>query len=140
MITPTLPPLPVDNLETLSAMIRLFADAGASQSRLEAISAAHHSAERVVAEARKQLALLGEAKAKHDKQLVDERAEHEANLKSSRDGFEGECRTRRQELVDREIAIRNREGELTAALAKCEELRRDLERRVDLVRQASAPT
>jgi hypothetical protein len=124
------PPIAADALDSVTALLKLIADAQGSKERLAALTRATTEAHAAVEAAATATAALTKAERSHREKLDRETAQHTADLASARSGFEKE-RTQGLALVSqREAEAVAAREQLNIEISVTRTLRADLERRM----------
>jgi hypothetical protein len=127
------PPIAPDALDSVTALLKLVADPQGSKDRLAALATATTEAREAVAAAAEATAALTKAERAHREKLDAETAQHAADLRSARNGFEQEREAGLALIAQREAEAAAVREQLNIELAVTKTLRADLERRIQAV-------
>ena len=135
---PSLPtPAELSGLQAIADMLKLLADAEASEALIKKILDASSNALADVAAARAAWAALDQKHTEHKKMLVAERAAHDEKLNAERIAHETECRNKSAAIADAETRAKIALADAEAARAHGLAMNEDLSNRLQMLTAAS---
>jgi hypothetical protein len=132
-----LPPETSVDAKTMFGLIELIADPAAAKDRLSQLLAANAAATAAAEELRAKQKSFADEEATHKRGLADARAAHDAALRGERVAYDADLRARTSVMEAKERELQQRVTQVAQREAAVESMRRDLERRLSLLKQAT---
>jgi hypothetical protein len=126
------------DLETLTALMQLLADPTTARNSINELAAVAESARTAVAEVHRGQAELAAQMVAHNEAIQRSTREHDEAIAKAKADHDAECERRSIALTARAAAADAREAKVKAAEEANAALRADLDRRLNLLKNAAA--
>ena len=135
---PAAPDTALALLPSLEKALELLGDAKAVAVRIKALNEAAKQSSALLESVRAESAALDQKRASHLATMTEERAAHDKRMTADRSAFQDECAATRAALADAEAKVKAAQKAADAEREKAVTLTATLEKRLKLMRAASA--
>jgi hypothetical protein len=133
----SVPDIPA-TLQTLSDLVSILSDPAGSATRVAELQAATAALQQASAESRAQIAAFTIAEQDHKNLLAQREADAAERLTADRSAFDAECKRRMDEISAREANVKELQATAADDAKSAAALRSDYDRRLKIIRSASA--